>query len=50
MVYPNHILDTGASQSTGGISAAEKLANALGEKLLLDATAPKHSRVLLYIV
>jgi hypothetical protein len=35
-VDPNPILDTGAPPSIGGISAAAKLENALGEQLLLD--------------
>jgi hypothetical protein len=37
LVDPNHILDTGAPHSIEGFSAAAKLANALGEQLLLDA-------------
>jgi hypothetical protein len=37
LVDPNSILDTGAPHSMGGISAAAKLANALGQQLLLDA-------------
>jgi hypothetical protein len=41
MVDPNPILDTGAPHYIGGISAAAKLTNALGELLLLDASTDK---------
>jgi hypothetical protein len=45
LVDPNHILDTGAPHSIGGISAAAKLANALVEQLLLDAPADQVQQI-----